>query len=90
MHVFFYYSKAFDTVSHNKLLEILSKVDIDDNDKMVLTNLYWQQKTRIRYESEMTDNVDIKKGIRQGCVLSPLLFNINKEFFLDRLNHYSV
>ena len=42
------FSKAFDTVSHEKLIDILSTTDIDENDIALISNLYWQQQTRIR------------------------------------------
>jgi len=70
------YSKAFDTVSHEKLIETLEKTGIDENDIAIIANLYWQQKTQIKIGTNLTEPVKIKRGVRQGCVLSPSLFNI--------------
>ncbi|GFS06276.1 endonuclease-reverse transcriptase [Elysia marginata] len=62
------YSKAFDTVGHDKLIDILNKTEIDQNDIESIARLYWNQKTRIRLNSEISTPVNIKRGVRQGCV----------------------
>ena len=82
------YSKAFDTVNHEKLIECLKKVDIDENDIALLSNLYWEQLTKVRIDNTLTNPVKIKRGVRQGCVLSPSLFNLYTEFiFRETENH---
>ena len=74
------YSKAFDTVNHAKLIECLQNcTDIDGNDIAVITNLYWHQITQIRIQDTVSDPLKIKRGVRQGCVLSPCLFNLYTE-----------
>ena len=73
------YSKAFDTVSHDELISTLQKTTVDQNDIMVIKNLYWQQQTMIRLDTGLSDPVKIKRGVRQGCVLSPVLFNLYTE-----------
>ena len=42
-------------------------------------NLYWQQKAQIKVQADTTDAIEIKKGVRQGCVMSPCLFNLYTE-----------
>ena len=74
------YSKAFDRVHHAKLIECLEKVGIDGKDIRIIANLYWYQKAAIRIQNETSDFTDIQRGVRQGCVLSPYLFNIYTEF----------
>ncbi|GFS12569.1 RNA-directed DNA polymerase from mobile element jockey-like [Elysia marginata] len=63
------YSKAFDSVKHEKLIQAMRKTDIDPNDIALISRLYWTQKTKVRVGKELSDEVDIKKGVRQGCVL---------------------
>lgn len=73
------YHKAFDSVQHDKLISILEDVGIDDKDLRVITNLYWNQSAHISVEGETSDEVEIKRGVRQGCILSPMLFNLYSE-----------
>ena len=80
------YSKAFDTVNHEQLISSLSGTEVDDNDIAVIAHLYWQQITRIRNRSNLTEPVKIKRGVRQGCVLSPLIFNLYTEHIFRKTN----
>ena len=73
------YSKAFDTVNHEKLIECLKTTDIDQSDIALIANLYWEQDTQIRIGNDMSESLKIKRGVRQGCVLSPSLFNLYME-----------
>ena len=73
------YTKAFDRVKHFKMIECLSEIEIDDKDLQIISKLYWEQSACVRRESGMTSELKIKKGVRQGCVLSPNLFNLYTE-----------
>uniref|UniRef100_A0A8D9DVR2 Craniofacial development protein 2 n=1 Tax=Cacopsylla melanoneura TaxID=428564 RepID=A0A8D9DVR2_9HEMI len=73
------YNKAFDKVRHSLLINILKEEAIDTRDVQILKNLYFHQKAEIRVKSETSNDLEIKRGVRQGCVLSPLLFNIYSE-----------
>ena len=53
---------------------------MDGKDIRIIANLYWMQKAAIRVGDELSDYTEIKRGVRQGCVLSPYLFNIYTEF----------
>ena len=68
------YAKAFDCVDHNKLWEILKEMGIPDYLTCLLGNLYAGQEATVR-TGHGTDWFQIGKGVRQGCVLSPCLFN---------------
>ena len=74
------YSKAFDRIHHATLIECLEKIVVDGKDIRIITNLYWHQKAAIRIENELSPFTSIRRGVRQGCVLSPYLFNIYTEF----------
>ena len=70
------YVKAFDCVDHNKLWKILKEMGIPDHLACLLRNLFAGQKARVRTGNETTDWFQIGKGVRQGSILSPCLFNL--------------
>jgi len=70
------YEKAFDRVLHNTLIDLLHQAGVDGKDIRVMKNLYWQQKAEIKIGNLVTSRVNIQRGVRQGCILSPLLFNL--------------
>ena len=80
------YSKTFDTVNHEQLISSLSGSEGDDNDIAVIAHQYWQQVTRIRNGSDLTEPVKIKRGVRQGCVLSPVMFKLYTEHIFRNPN----
>ena len=69
------YAKAFDCVDHNKLWKILKEMGISDHLIFLLRNLYAGQEATYRIGHGTTDWFQIGKGVRQGCILSPCLFN---------------
>ena len=69
------YAKAFDCVDHNKLWKILKEMGIPDHLTYLLRNLYAGQEATIRTRQGTTDWFQIGKGVSQGCILSPCLFN---------------
>ena len=82
------YSKAFDKVRHEKLFNILEHLDIDGKGLRVIRNLYWDQSAAVRIGGELSEYTLIKRGVRQGCVMSPDLFNIYSEMILRNLENY--
>ena len=73
------YAKAFDCVDHNKLWTILKEMVIPDHLTCLLRNLYVGQEATVRTGHGTTDWFQIGKGVRQGCILSPCLFNFYAE-----------
>ena len=69
------YAKAFDCVGHNKLWKILQDMGIPDHLACLLRNLYAGQEATVRTEHGTTGWFQIGKGVYQGCILSPYLFN---------------
>ena len=80
---FLYYTKAFDFVDHNKLWKILQEMGIPDHLTCLLRNLYAGQETAVRTKHETMDWFQIMKGVRQGCILSPCLFNLYAEYIIQ-------
>ena len=76
------YAKAFDCVYHNKLWKILKEMGIPNHLTCLLRNLYAEIETAVTAEHGIMDWFQIEKGVRQGCVLSPCLFNLYAELFL--------
>ena len=74
------YTKAFDCVSHNKLWEILQEMGIPDHLTCLLRNLYAGQEAKVRIRHGTTDWFQIGKGVHQGYILSPCLFNLYAEY----------
>ena len=73
------YAKAFDCVDHNKLWKILKEMGIPDHLNCLLRNLYAGQEARVRTGHGTIDWFQKGKGVRQGCILSPCLFNLYTE-----------
>ena len=73
------YAKAFDCVDYNKLWKILKEMGIPDHLTCLLRNLYAGQEVTVRTGHGITDLFQIRKGVCQGCILSPCLFNFYAE-----------
>ena len=83
----YYYAKVcgithFDCVDHNKLWKILKEIGIPDHLTCLLRNLYAGQEATVRTGHGTTDWLQIRKGVHQGCILSPCLFNLYAEYIM--------
>ena len=76
------YAKAFDCVDHNTLWKILQEMGIADHLTCLLINLYAGQEATVRTGHGTTDWFQIGKGVHQGCILSPCLFNLYVEYIM--------
>ena len=76
------YAKAFDCVDHNKLWKILQEMGIPLHLTCLLRNLYAGQEATVRIGHGRTDWFQIGKGVCQGCILSPCLFNFYAEYIM--------
>ena len=77
------YAKSFDCVDHNKLWKILKEMGIPDHLTCLLQNLYAGQEATVRTRYVTTDWFKIGKGVCQGCILSPCLFNFCAEYIIQ-------
>ena len=76
------YVKAFGCVDHHKLWKILKEMAIPDHLTCLLRNLYAGQEVTVRTGHGTTDWFQIGKGVHQGCILSPCLFNFYAEYIM--------
>ena len=76
------YTKALYCVDHNKLWKILKEMRIPDHRTSLLQNLYAGQEATVRTRHGTVDLFQFGKGVRQGCILSPCLFNLNAEYIM--------
>ena len=76
------YGKAFNCVDDNKLWKILKEVGIPDHLTCLLKNLYAGQEATVRTRHGTTDWFQIGKGVSQGCILSPCLFNLYAQYIM--------
>ena len=74
------YAKAFDCVDNNRLWKILKEMEIPDHLTCLLINLYAGQEATVQTGYGTTDWFQVEKGVCQGCILSPCLFNLYAEY----------
>ena len=76
------YAKAFDHVDHNRLWKILKEMGIPDHLICLLRNLYAVQEATVITGHGTTDWFQMGKGVHQGCIMSPCLFNLYTEYIM--------
>ena len=79
------FEKAFDTVRHEDMIDILRGIGLDDKDVRIIEKLYWDQEAAVKIGQERTAWVKIKRGVRQGCILSPDIFSVYSQIILQEL-----
>ena len=81
-------AKAFNCVDHNKLWKILQEMEIPDHLTCLLKNLYAGQEATVKTGHGIIDWFQIGKGVHQGCILSPCLFNLYGEYIMRNAGLY--
>ena len=82
------WKKAFDSVNHEKLFQLLNKIGIDSKDLRLIQTLYYEQTANVKIGNDVTGDTQIKKEVRQGGVLSSDLFNLYSEIILRGINDF--
>jgi hypothetical protein len=77
------FEKAFDRIDWVMMLNILRKIGVDWRDRRLILNLYMNQKAVVKIQQELSEEGEIGRGVRQGCCMSPLLFNIYAEAMME-------
>lgn len=75
-YLFIGYEKSIDKVRHEKLFDILKQDQVDTVNIRIIQNLYQDQQTCVRLDGKSTREINIQHGVRLGCLLSSLLFNM--------------
>ena len=73
-------------MNHEKLIDCLSSIGVRGRDLRFIQNLYWKQRAYIRLGKGLSGRVKIKRGVRQGCILSPILFNLYTAILFRAIN----
>lgn len=81
---FINYSKAFDSVMWGHLWMVLKEIGVLDHLNMLICNLYEQSAAVVKLENNISKPFVIRKSVRQGCILSPRLFNVYGEYIMRR------
>ena len=76
------YAKAFDCVNHNELWKMLQEIEIPEHLTCLLRNLYAGQEATVRIRQGTIDWFQIRKGVHQGCIMIPCLFNLYAEYIM--------
>ena len=67
------------------MIKCLKDIGLNGKDIRLIVNLYWTQKAYIQLEQDLSGEIMIKRGVRQGCVLSPCLFNLYTEMIFRHI-----
>ena len=88
------WQKAFDRVNWTNLMHMLKRIVIDWRERRLIRKLYMVQKVKVRLDRRKTRRVQTGRGVRQGCSLSPIMFNLYSECLtkeaLDGLGDFSI
>ncbi|GFO02556.1 LINE-1 reverse transcriptase [Plakobranchus ocellatus] len=76
------YTKAFNRVRHDEIITQLKQLNIDGKDLRIIKTMYWEQTAAMKIENKTSTFQDIKRNVRQGCVLSPDLFSLYSEIIM--------
>ena len=76
------WQKAFDRVNWEMLLKMLKIIGVNWRDRRLIKNLYLGQSVKVRLNNGETKKVKIGRGVRQGCCISPILFNLYGEMLI--------
>ena len=68
-------------------MHMLQNLDIDGKDLRLIHNLYWEQSAAVRVNGETSKFINIQRGVRQGCVFYPDLFNLYSENILREIEN---
>src|SRR6218665_1511396 len=79
------FTKAFDNISHEQLWMTMTEMGYPVHIIILLTKLYDKQKARVRVAGRLSNEFRVKKGVRQGCVISPYLFNVMAEVVMSEV-----
>ena len=80
------FQKAFDRINHEKLMRIMEKASIPIHERKLIRHLYWNQYAVIRTKDGQSRRMCIRRGVRQRCIISPVLFNLYSEYMMKEFH----
>jgi hypothetical protein len=80
------YSKAFNSVDHSRLWNTLRSMGVPEHLIALIKSLYMKEEAAVKMEYDNTEWFEVGKGVRQGCILSPYLFDIYSHYILRRVD----
>ena len=83
------FKKAFDCIHKESLGKIVANYGIPDKIINIMMNLYRGSSCAVRVDGALSDFFEIHSGVRQGCVLSPLLFDIAMDWVLKTATEWA-
>src|SRR6187401_2717424 len=67
----------------------MEKAGIPELERRLIINLYWHQKATVRWDNESSKYVDIERGVRQGCIISAILYNLYSDMIAEAMKDES-
>ena len=80
------FPERFDRINHEKLMRIMEKASIPIHERKLIRHLYWNQYAVIRTKDGKSRRICIRRGVRQGCIISPVLFNLYNEYMMKEFH----
>src|SRR5579864_7569023 len=74
-----YFEKAFDRVNWPNMMTVLKEIGVDWRDRRLIADLYMKQEMVVRVDGNNSEPGVVGRGVRQGCLMSPVLFSIYAE-----------
>lgn len=78
------YQKAFDQVRWDSLWSIMTEMGTPQHITRLIANLYKAAETQVKVQGQLSDRFKVYRGLRQGCILSPILFNLYGEWIIRK------
>jgi len=80
------FPERFDRINHEKLMRIMEKASIPIHERKLIRHLYWNQYAVIRTKDGQSRRMCIRRGVRQRCIISPVLFNLYSEYMMKEFH----
>jgi hypothetical protein len=87
--VFIEFQQAFDTLEHNTIWQALKEKGVPQKIVTIIKAIYDQSTCNVLHKNQVSEPIPVLNGVKQGCVLSPLLFNITLDYVMSKVSKNS-